>query len=90
MFDLVIFDCDGVLIDSEIISAQMLVEELAPLGVRIDLDYVARFLSGLAVSAHDADLRAAAEALLAERQKFAPLNRVSGLVRDRLAASLAF
>lgn len=55
-----------------------------------DLDYVARFLSGLAVSAHDADLRAAAEALLAERQKFAPLSRVSGLVRDRLAASAAF
>ena len=27
--DLVIFDCDGVLIDSEIISAQMLVAELA-------------------------------------------------------------
>ena len=26
--DLVIFDCDGVLIDSEIISAQMLVAEL--------------------------------------------------------------
>lgn len=46
MFDLVIFDCDGVLIDSEIISAQMLVEELAPLGVRIDLDYVARHFLG--------------------------------------------
>lgn len=55
-----------------------------------DLDYVARFLAGLAVSAHDADLRAAAEALLAERQKFTPLNRVSGLLRDRLAASAAF
>lgn len=55
-----------------------------------DLDYVARFLTGLAVSAHDADLRTAAEALLAEHQKFAPLNRVSGLVRDRLAASAAF
>ncbi len=41
MFDLVIFDCDGVLIDSEIISARMLIEELARLGVAIDLDYVA-------------------------------------------------
>ena len=40
-FDLVIFDCDGVLIDSEIISAQMLVAELAKFGVQIDLDYVA-------------------------------------------------
>lgn len=46
MFDLVIFDCDGVLIDSEIISAQMLVEELAGLGVRIDLAYVARHFLG--------------------------------------------
>ena len=39
VFDLVIFDCDGVLIDSEIISAQMLVDELRGFGVRIDLPY---------------------------------------------------
>ena len=45
-FDLVIFDCDGVLIDSEIISARMLVAELARLGVAIDLDYVARHFLG--------------------------------------------
>ncbi len=44
--DLVIFDCDGVLIDSEIISAQMLVSELASLGVQIDLSYVARHFLG--------------------------------------------
>lgn len=44
--DLVIFDCDGVLIDSEIISAQMLIAELATLGVRIDLDYVAQHFLG--------------------------------------------
>jgi HAD superfamily hydrolase (TIGR01509 family) len=46
MFDLVIFDCDGVLIDSEIISARMLVEELAGLGIAIDLPYVARHFLG--------------------------------------------
>jgi HAD superfamily hydrolase (TIGR01509 family) len=45
-FDLVIFDCDGVLIDSEIISAQMLIDELAGLGVRIDLGYVAQHFLG--------------------------------------------
>ena len=45
-FDLVIFDCDGVLIDSEIISARMLVAELAKLGVTIDLDYVAQHFLG--------------------------------------------
>ena len=38
--DLVIFDCDGVLIDSEVISAQVIVDMLALEGVLIDLDYV--------------------------------------------------
>lgn len=46
MPDLIIFDCDGVLIDSEIISARMLVDELDRLGVRIDLPYVARHFLG--------------------------------------------
>jgi HAD superfamily hydrolase (TIGR01509 family) len=45
-FDLVIFDCDGVLIDSEIISARMLVTELARLGLAIDLSYVERHFLG--------------------------------------------
>lgn len=44
--DLVIFDCDGVLIDSEIISARMLVAELARLGVHIDMAYVAQHFLG--------------------------------------------
>lgn len=43
---LVIFDCDGVLIDSEIISANMLVAELARLGIAIDLPYVSRHFLG--------------------------------------------
>ncbi|MGQ0567739.1 MAG: HAD family hydrolase [Gemmobacter sp.] len=43
---LIIFDCDGVLIDSEIISARMLVAELAGLGVAIDLAYVTRHFLG--------------------------------------------
>jgi HAD superfamily hydrolase (TIGR01509 family) len=42
----VIFDCDGVLIDSEIISARMLVDALAGFGVVIDLDYVAHHFLG--------------------------------------------
>jgi HAD superfamily hydrolase (TIGR01509 family) len=44
--DLVIFDCDGVLIDSEIISAQMLIEALAGYGVAIDRDFVTRHFLG--------------------------------------------
>jgi len=43
---LVILDCDGVLIDSEVISAQMLIDELALLGVVIDMPYVARHFLG--------------------------------------------
>jgi HAD superfamily hydrolase (TIGR01509 family) len=44
--DLVIFDCDGVLIDSEVISAQMLIEALAGYGVAIDRDFVTRHFLG--------------------------------------------
>lgn len=55
-----------------------------------DLAYVAHFLSGLAVSARDSDLGSAAAALLADRQSGAPVRRVSGLLRDRLAASAVF
>jgi len=39
---LVIFDCDGVLIDSELISATVLVEQLRLHGVNADLAYVFR------------------------------------------------
>ncbi|PTQ73511.1 HAD family hydrolase [Celeribacter persicus] len=46
MFDLVIFDCDGVLIDSEVISARMLIEELTGYGVDIDTAYVAQHFLG--------------------------------------------
>ncbi|MDW4549570.1 response regulator [Defluviimonas sp. D31] len=58
------------------------------------LDYVAQFLSGLARSARDAPLQAAAEALardgLTGLRSRAPVSRVSGLVRDRLAAGARF
>jgi HAD superfamily hydrolase (TIGR01509 family) len=37
--DLVIFDCDGVLIDSEGLSAEVLIGALADLGVVVDFDY---------------------------------------------------
>lgn len=59
-------------------------------GAEADLAYVARFLSGLAVSARDSDLGRAAAALLADRQSDAPVSRVSGLLRDRLAVNAAF
>ncbi len=40
MLDLVIFDCDGVLVDSEILSADTLINELRIIGIKIDRDYV--------------------------------------------------
>lgn len=43
---LVIFDCDGVLIDSEVISAAMLIRELDGHGVTIDAEYVVRNFLG--------------------------------------------
>lgn len=46
MTDLVIFDCDGVLIDSEVISASMLIAELKGYGVTISLDFVSRNFLG--------------------------------------------
>jgi CheY-like chemotaxis protein len=58
------------------------------------LDYVARFLTGLARSAHDAPLQAAAEALAKDNSAglptIAPASRVSGLVHARLAAGAVF
>ncbi len=54
------------------------------------LDYLAQFLSGVALSAHDTALRAAAEALAPGRPpghgREGDLGRISGLVRDRLSA----
>lgn len=39
MFDLVIFDCDGVLIDSEWLANRVEVEELANIGISISLEH---------------------------------------------------
>jgi HAD superfamily hydrolase (TIGR01509 family) len=44
-FDLIIFDCDGVLIDSELLSNRSEVEFLKSFGIEFDLkDYMARFV----------------------------------------------
>ncbi|OCX66600.1 hydrolase [Thioclava sp. SK-1] len=45
-FDLVIFDCDGVLVDSEVISAKMLIAELAKHDIHVDMTYIARHFLG--------------------------------------------
>jgi len=45
-FDLIIFDCDGVLIDSEIISAEILISLVSDLGISFDVAYVGRYFLG--------------------------------------------
>ncbi len=54
------------------------------------LDYVAQFLTGLALSAHDASLGAAAAAFAQDRRAgratLKDLTRISGMVQERLAA----
>ena len=46
--DLIIFDCDGVLVDSEIIGIQLTVSLLNQQGVDIDVEKFTRLYSGLA------------------------------------------
>ncbi len=57
------------------------------------VDYIAQFLHGVAKSAHDSDLKAAAEKLAVARSKGARTSRdlahVAGLIQARLAASNA-
>jgi HAD superfamily hydrolase (TIGR01509 family) len=56
-FDLVIFDCDGVLVDSEMISASTLAENLTRIGFPVDLDYVNEHYLGRSFEVIDADHR---------------------------------
>ncbi|EWH08628.1 hypothetical protein DS2_16474 [Catenovulum agarivorans DS-2] len=44
--ELVIFDCDGVVIDSEIISARVLIAHLCLYGVKVDRQYVMKHFLG--------------------------------------------
>lgn len=44
--DLIIFDCDGVLIDSEVLAKRVLVSMLKSLGIAISNDYFERYFLG--------------------------------------------
>ncbi len=48
-FDLVIFDCDGVLVDSEVISTRTLIDALAAHGLQTDLAHVRKTYLGRAM-----------------------------------------
>ncbi|WP_420585761.1 HAD family hydrolase [Ruegeria sp.] len=54
MHDLIIFDCDGVLVDSEVISNQVLVDNLGRYGLNLTLeDSVGFFLGGTMTGVRD-------------------------------------
>lgn len=55
--DLVIFDCDGVLVDSEPLSVKATVIALAEYGVQLDVQQVLRSLTGLTFTAAVAKVR---------------------------------
>ena len=53
----VIFDCDGVLVDSERLSADVLLSELAAQGLQIDFDYFCAHFMGRSFPTVAADIR---------------------------------
>lgn len=62
-FDLVIFDCDGVLVDSEILSCRCLSEVLGRYGVAIGVDEVFHRFLGRSTVSIVSELRAAGYAI---------------------------
>ncbi len=54
----IIFDCDGVLIDSEVISAQVMIEELAQENIEIDFEHFQKYFLGRGFVKVAADIRA--------------------------------
>ncbi|RBW54841.1 HAD family phosphatase [Ruegeria sp. A3M17] len=54
MHDLVIFDCDGVLVDSEVLSNQVLIDSFARHGLNLSLaEYMALFVGGTMTGVRD-------------------------------------
>lgn len=62
--ELVIFDCDGVLADSEVISAEVLISELHAFGITLDTHYVFRNFVGKSFPGVAASIRATYQVVL--------------------------
>lgn len=56
--DLIIFDCDGVIADSEVLSAEVLIDQLARLGIVITMEDVRRYFLGRSFPTVAATIRA--------------------------------
>lgn len=62
-FDLIIFDCDGVLVDSEVLSCRCLIETLRDYGIETSLDEVFRNFLGRSTISIIEHYRAAGHAI---------------------------
>ncbi|MFZ5964777.1 HAD family hydrolase [Thalassococcus sp. BH17M4-6] len=82
--DLVIFDCDGVLADSEVISADTIISELARVGIDLDHDYVFRHFIGKSFPGVAANIRASFDVALPEDFE----ERYRAALADRFATQL--
>ena len=78
---LIIFDCDGVLIDSEVISARQLIAELKGYGVDMDMAFVSRHFLGRSYPVVLREVR--------ERWGVALPDRFEADYRERLLAAFA-
>jgi HAD superfamily hydrolase (TIGR01509 family) len=79
--ELIIFDCDGVLIDSEVISARQLIAELKGYGVDMDMAFVSRHFLGRSYPVVLREVR--------ERWGVALPERFEADYRERLLAAFA-
>jgi HAD superfamily hydrolase (TIGR01509 family) len=84
-FDLIIFDCDGVLIDSEVISTHTLLETLCAHGLDIDIEHVRANYLGRAMSVVKSDYRQLTGRDLAESFEEDFLNRLFAAYRRELS-----
>jgi HAD superfamily hydrolase (TIGR01509 family) len=84
-FDLIIFDCDGVLIDSEVISTHTLLDALRAHGLDVDIDYVRRTYLGRTISVVKSDYRRLTGRDLAESFEDEFLTRLFAAYRRELS-----
>src|SRR5258708_489150 len=82
-YDLVIFDCDGVLIDSEVLSCKCLMELLQRHGIDVELEGVSQRFLGRSIAAVAAHFHPSGRAMPAGFPA-----ELSRLVRDSFARSL--
>ncbi|SLN65931.1 HAD family hydrolase [Roseisalinus antarcticus] len=64
MIDLVIFDCDGVLVDSEAISSEVLIDVLSHIGIELTPEFVRQNCLGRSFPTVAASIRARADRAL--------------------------